>query len=492
MILVFLFIFFYIAIKLSEQVGENYLQSHFHISLDSNQTNQTDQTDQTDQKIILPSQNFYSTLELKTETNDNYLDITLSGGDVFKVEFLLDDKSDFILISTIGNKENNYLYFIPNNITTRGYNKIRISPIRGDGDYWLQSINTYKDPDFNKFPTHVIVDFEIKKIEIEIEEDELAIIEEKRMEALQLGILLSEDDDYVPAIIYANGKKDDIEIRLKGDWAEHLQEKKWSFRIKMDDEFLWGMKKFSIQRPETRNGVAEYLIHAFYRNQGGAALRYEFVDVIINGEYWGVYALEEFFNKQMIENSLRREGPIIKPNEDYLWERWAYYFDKNSPHLNHIEFDVFGLNNTLEDETLSVQTGYAITLLNKLFLQEIEIEDVFDLDIYARYLASVDLFYACHGNTWHNMRYYFNPITAKLEPISFDEEPLFGLCLSSSKKNDPLINLLFDNEDFVSLYVHYLEKNIYAYDAFIEDEQEQLKQIEYIFRRDGVFFENFS
>ncbi len=252
------------------------------------------------------------------------------------------------------------------------------------------------------------------------------------------------------------------------------------------------MRKFSIQRPETRNGVAEYLIHAFYRNQGGAALRYDFIDVIINGEYWGVYALEEFFDKQMIENSLRREGPIIKPNEDYLWERWAYYLDKNSPHLNHIEFDVFGINNTLEDETLSVQTGYAITLLNKLLLQEVEIEDVFDLDVYARYLASVDLFYACHGNTWHNMRYYFNPITAKLEPISFDEEPLFGLCLSSSKKNDPLINQLFDNEDFVSLYVHYMEKNLFMYDAFIEDEQEQLKQKEYIFSRDGVFFENFT
>ncbi len=216
LILVFLFIFFYIAMKLSEQVGVNYLQSHFHISLDTNQT---------DQKIILPSQKFYSTLELKTETNDNYLDITLSGGDVFMVEFLLDDKSDFILISTIGNEAKNYLYFIPKNITNRGYKKIRISPIRGDGDYWLQSINTYKDPDFNKFPTHVIIDFEIKKIEIEIGEDELAKIEEKRTEALQLGILLSEDEDYVSAVIYADGKKDDIEIRLKGDWAEHLQEK---------------------------------------------------------------------------------------------------------------------------------------------------------------------------------------------------------------------------------------------------------------------------
>ena len=40
----------------------------------------------------------------------------------------------------------------------------------------------------------------------------------------------------------------------------------------MDDESVWGMKKFSIHRPETRDGVSEYLVQTFYRDHGGRLL----------------------------------------------------------------------------------------------------------------------------------------------------------------------------------------------------------------------------
>ena len=49
-----------------------------------------------------------------------------------------------------------------------------------------------------------------------------------------------------------------------------------------------------------------------YHQMGGVSLRYEFVDVVVNGVYKGVYALEEGFNKRLIENSNKREGPIIR------------------------------------------------------------------------------------------------------------------------------------------------------------------------------------
>jgi len=483
MITVLLGISFYIGMKLSEQFGDNYLRSHFYIDIDPRSV---------ENKVELPSQNFTAELNLKNETHDNYLDITLSGGDVYKVEFLLEDKSDFIVISTVGNGERNYLYFIPEQISGKGYEQIRVSVMKGDGDYWLQNISTFKDPNLLEFHDHEIIDFEIKKMEIEIGEEELLVIKEKRTQALELGILLTEDDDYVPAVITADGKTDDIEIRLKGDWTEHLNGEKWSFRIKMDDECVWGMKKFSIHRPETRKGAAEYLIHAFYRDQGGVTLRYEFVDVIINSEYKGVYAMEEFFDKRLIENSQRREGPIIKPNEDHLWERWAYYPYGYTTYLNFTEFDVFGTNKILENAALTGDAQYAITLLNKYIADEIDADEVFDLDIFARYLATLDVFSACHGSTWHNMRFYYNPITARLEPITFDEEPLFGLCRSASKKDEFLINPLFDNEEFVSLYVHYLETYLEVYDGFIQGEQEDLSRIAYIFRRDWVPYENIS
>jgi hypothetical protein len=483
LILVVLGLCFYVGVKLSDQIGENYLKSHFYFDIDPN----SPQT-----MTVIPSTRHVATLDLYGKRTDNYLEITLSGGDVYKVEFLEEDESDFVLISTIGREDERYLYFIPDHISKKGYSKIRISPIKGNEEYWLKDITTHTDANLDEFLDHKIIDFDIKKMEIEIGNEEISKLENKRKEALRLGILLTEEEDFVPATIAADGKQDEIELRLKGDWVEHLQGEKLSFRIKLKDEALWGMRKFSIQRPETRNGVAEYLVHAFYREQGGTALRYEFVDVLINGEYLGVYALEEFFDKQLIENSLRREGPIIKPNEDHLWERWAYYLESYAPYLNFIEFDVFGINRTLNDELLSEYAQYAITLLNKFTDEEIEAEDVFDLDLYAKYLATLDVFSACHGNTWHNMRYYYNPLTARLEPIPFDEEPLYGLCRSSSKKNDVLINPLFENEEFTMLYVGYMDQFLDHYDDFIRNEQGNLDQIAYIFGRDGVPYQDFG
>ena len=340
LILILLVIGFYIAAKLSEQFGDNYLKSHFFIDLNSRSM---------DSRVELPSLKFTAELDLKDETHDNYLDIALSGGDVYKVEFLLEDKSDFILISTVGRGDQSYLYFIPESISARGYKTIKISAMRGDGDYWLQSISTANDPDFLEFPDHEIVDFEIKKIEIEIGEDEFSKIQAKRAQALELGILLTDEDDYIPAVIRGDGKRDDAEIRLKGDWTDHLVGGKWSFRVKMDKEPLWGMKKFSIHRPETRDGVSEYLVQTFYRDHGGIALRYDFIDVLINGEYMGVYGMEEFFDKRLVESSFYREGPIIKVNEDYLWERRAYYYGRIEdwdfgidPAAAYMDFDVFG------------------------------------------------------------------------------------------------------------------------------------------------------
>lgn len=452
-----------------------------------------------DDRVEIPSLKFTAELDLKDETHDNYLDIALSGGDVYKVEFLLEDKSDFILISTAGRGDQSYMYFIPDAISTRGYKTIKISAMRGDGDYWIQNISTTNDPDFIEFPDHEIVDFEIKKMEIEIGEDEYSKIKAKRAQALELGILLTVDADYVPAVITADGKKDDIEIRLKGDWTDHLVGGKWSFRIKMDDESVWGMKKFSIHRPETRDGVSEYLVQTFYRDHGGIALRYDFIDVLINGEYMGVYGIEEFFDKRLVENAFFREGPIIKVNEDYLWERRAYYYGRIEdwdfgldPDARYMDFDVFGINQTLESEMLTGYTAYAITELNKLMAGQVAVEDIFEIEQFAKYFAILDIFNSCHGNIWHNMRYYFNPVTAKMEPITFDELPKEGLCDSSSKRNDPLIAPFFKNADFSKLYIKYLDQYIDEYDTFLEKEAYNLARIQTIFQRDGIYYKDYT
>ena len=46
--------------------------------------------------------------------------------------------------------------------------------------------------------------------------------------------------------------------------------------------------------------------------------------------------------------------------------------------------------------------------------------EVFDLELMARFLAVVEVWEAHHCLAWHNMRFYYNPLTARLEPVVFD------------------------------------------------------------------------
>jgi hypothetical protein len=98
----------------------------------------------------------------------------------------------------------------------------------------------------------------------------------------------------------ANGKKYKIEARLKGTMTDHYLSDQWSFRIELDGDYaIWGMQKFSIQAPVTRSYLYQWMANELYRYHGGVAIRQDMIDVYVNGEYKGVYLLEEFFEKRI-------------------------------------------------------------------------------------------------------------------------------------------------------------------------------------------------
>ncbi len=269
---------------------------------------------------------------------------------------------------------------------------------------------------------------------IKIAPADMAQIEAKRQDALQLGILLAAGSDYVPATVRLGHETEiPVELRLKGDWIDHIAHEKWSFRVRAQGEnYVAGMSVFSLHDPSMRTFLNEW---AFLRNlrwEGVLAVRYRFVRLVLNGEYRGIYALEESFAKELLESQGRREGPIIRYDEDLVWEYRAFYDDKFIPRgANEFHIvDEFQSGRVDADPTLSAQRDIAVGLLRALWTGERDGADVFDLQTMAKFLALSDLWGAHHGLIWHNLRYYYNPITARLEPIAFDCDPLppqFGL-----------------------------------------------------------------
>ncbi|MDJ0577915.1 MAG: CotH kinase family protein [Xenococcaceae cyanobacterium MO_234.B1] len=250
----------------------------------------------------------------------------------------------------------------------------------------------------------------------------------KRETALQKGFLLKSSDDYVPAKIVHQGKTVRVKMRLKGDYLDHLKsDKHWSYRVKVkDDETLFGMKVFSLQKPWTRRGLNEWLVLEALKREGILTPRYQFVKLLLNGDDLGMYAVEEHFNKFLIESNRQREGAIVKFNEDTYWAELVNQ-DKISGRLanggrEYIAsiIDGFQVNKQLADPVRQKQYLNAVHLLEAFRQGKLSASEAFDVEKMARFYALAELFKAQHALNWTNRRFYLNPVTSRLEPIGFD------------------------------------------------------------------------
>ena len=147
------------------------------------------------------------------------------------------------------------------------------------------------------------MDAKPENLSIEIKEKDYKLLEKNRNKALERGIIINDmDGEYVPAEMQYNGKKISVKLRLKGHMTDHLQDNKWSFRIKVKDKgSFMGMKRFSIQHPGTRGYIYEWIYHELMRREEVIALRYKFINVTVNGRDWGIYAVEENFEDELVE-----------------------------------------------------------------------------------------------------------------------------------------------------------------------------------------------
>lgn len=265
---------------------------------------------------------------------------------------------------------------------------------------------------------------------IDIKHDDYMALFAKRQHALALGVLISTDDDFVPAEIRHGAETVRVRLRLKGDLPDHWDTDRWSFRVQVrGEQSIFGMKHFSLQHPKTRNYLYEWMYFQLLRREGLIALRYDFIDVTVNGVKLGTYAVEEHFEKRLIENNRRREGPIVRFNEDLLWAELLHHRDlamtgveqrAGSGSYLASEIDVFQTNRWLADSTARSLDIKASNLLEGFRAETLAASDVFDVDALGRFIAVNDLFGRQHGANWRNIRFYYNPVTTRLEPIGFD------------------------------------------------------------------------
>lgn len=318
----------------------------------------------------------------------------------------------------------------------------------------------------------------IDQVRLSFPGESMEKLREKEADARHKGILITEESDWVDGVLMDN-KHQEIEIkaRLKGDYLDHLSGQKWSLRIRPKNGLTWNrMRTFSIQSPHTRSFMREWVFHQMLMDGDVLATRYDFMHVDVDSLHSGIYAVEEHFEKQLLESQSRREGPILKLEEDGFWlgykrqndlygdqmlgERMENAFWKS-------DIKPFRENKVLENPVLAKQFAAAQNLLFAYKYGTKDADEVFDVQRLAEMYAIMDVNDAYHAKAWHNQRFYFNPVTALLEPVGFDGfgdrpvpigKPFLGYYFNAGKSFIPFYETPFMSPAFFRQYCRTLQE----------------------------------
>lgn len=352
-------------------------------------------------------------------------------------------------------------------------------------------------PEYPLIPLRTVAGMfeKVPHLEINIKHKNYESLAKMRKTALEN--VLNKQFEYVPATVVYENKENRCKIRLKGERNIHyMDERQWSFRVSMKgDERFQGLKKFFLQKPRTRNYIYEWLYHKMLKEEGLVALKYDFIKVTLNGMDLGLYVIEEYARKELIEGSRHREGPVIEMDENYR-ENYTYH-DRDE--FFSLPITPFEMSKWIVPENKDL-LELAVNKLEGFRRKEFSISETFELKVLAKFFAVTDLLNMHHGSIWKSMRFYCNPVTAKLQPIGFDghygayiDWHMFltaefahndtGVAKATHAFSGEWYKLLFGknkgNEQFIEEYVHQLirlSKPSYL-NQFIKRNQTEINRI---------------
>lgn len=294
-------------------------------------------------------------------------------------------------------------------------------------------------------------------------------IKAKREAALAEGALIKAADDYVRGTLECNGKSIDVKARLKGDHTDHLKGNRWSFRIVAKEGSILNHRKISIQGVATRYYLHEWVYHQLLKEEGLLHLQYHFLPFCVNDSLCGIYAFESHFDSHLLEMAQRPPGPILKFDEEGFWDNSKFPDSQNRDEDLMMDAPIVATNKRYAKK----KKNQALIEKAKAALDDFRHDRqparaVFDLQEWARYIAVCELMACKHPIRWHNMRFYYNPTTEKIEPIGFDCTSMF-----------PTDKALYHLDGRTELFHQKMLKDD-AYKAAVISEMERLAVPQYV------------
>ncbi len=244
---------------------------------------------------------------------------------------------------------------------------------------------------------------------------------------------------WVKAKIITDEKLINSEIRILGDWKDHLRPPLTSLKVKILDDSFNGVTRFNLFLPETRKGENEVFWTLMLNYLGFPSLYTRMVEVNFNGNIYKAI-FQEDATKEFLERNDLTETVILKSND------FSFYLNKEEKEIYNNFFAssfVIDNNNFLKNDIANFIASEAIALrANKDFNEKVLNEDFF---------TTIHKKYAHHGLATINRKYIYIPYKKIFIPLYYDGNVQF-LPGKTNCQNKANIEILYSfKKDFKNL-----------------------------------------
>ncbi len=289
---------------------------------------------------------------------------------------------------------------------------------------------------------------ELNTLYIDIKPEEYRTLLNDREGALKNRILTNPSE--VNAKIRFENKQLRANVRLKGDLIDHwLSKRRMSLRIELkNDASILEFNEFSLQKPESRQHPYDQTFQSLIRRTGSLSSSHNYVNVVLNGQAWGVMNMEESMTSEFLEKQDRKESLIVRFSDEEkgvmemaasrkgIAPYAAYRLSDDSLFVKMYEQQKYG-------QRLNYRKWYSYISSQRL-AQHTGRSELYNIDAYSKALF-ISAYWNDGHSLWHaNSRHYFNPYLLQLEPITTDAYIPFSIrnydSLYPRKTFDPLNN----------------------------------------------------
>jgi hypothetical protein len=256
-------------------------------------------------------------------------------------------------------------------------------------------------------------------------------------------IIISQFKKTFPATIFIRsdrGQKCQLKatVRISGDFKDHIRmmpggKLVTSMDVKLKNGNIRGVVAFKLFLPETRKGANEVHATRLLKQLGILSPRTALTSVSTDGVNYYPMIFQEKFRKELLEASGRRESVMFAGDETLLMD--PKYLNDGSVHslsFSRVINKKF-TTRTLPTKNLSLrayedmQTLYREARIRALarpdsprqLLLSNQSVKIHTLDHYALIMLSMR---AIHGLYPNNMRFYYDPMYNRFEPMYYDGE----------------------------------------------------------------------